>query len=120
MPRPFKPAAPAQIPFQVFRGHAMEATHPFFQSAGIGVHVLNMIDLIGHPNPGGKIHGTMSNAQVLTGGSVRRGAVRTQNGVGRQHRFQHRFDMRRAGPRQTEIRRIAVPVPQQGVIQSCA
>src|SRR5208337_2814659 len=37
-------AAPAEIVWEIFRGHAIEPAHPGFEAAVIGVDVLNMKD----------------------------------------------------------------------------
>src|SRR6266498_236349 len=113
MRRSFKPTTPAEIVFQVFRCHAMEATQPCFEPAGIRIHILNVVDPADDANAGGNIHRPMDNPQVLTGDPVRRGTVRTENGIGRYHRPQHGFDIRSTRTSQSEIRRLAVSVSQQ-------
>jgi hypothetical protein len=47
------------------RGYTMKSPHPLFESAAIGIDVLNMIDATDNPLAYGNIDGTMNNPRVL-------------------------------------------------------
>ena len=55
-------SAPTEIVSQVAGCHAIETAHPGFQSAAIGIDVLNVIALGDHPNAGGQSDRTMGDA----------------------------------------------------------
>lgn len=55
-------AAPAQIIRQITGGHAMKASHPAFQSAVVGIDVLDMESALAYPLAGARMHDVMGDA----------------------------------------------------------
>ncbi|MEO6421568.1 MAG: hypothetical protein ABIR84_02485 [Candidatus Nitrotoga sp.] len=53
------------IAFEIMRGYTIKSYHPMFDSAVIGIDVLNMIDATDYPLAWGNIFGAMINRRVL-------------------------------------------------------
>ena len=55
----FDHATPAQVVVQVFGGHSVEASHPFFQPRVVGVRILDVVDAGQDSDPLVEIHRPM-------------------------------------------------------------
>ena len=60
----FDDAPPAQVVLQVFRGHPMEPSHPFFQPRMVSVRVLDVVDPSQYSESLAKIHRPMGHAHI--------------------------------------------------------
>lgn len=75
--RAFDKPPPAEIIGQMARGDTMEPTHPFLESAAVGVDVLNMVDPSDYADTPSQIHRAMHNAQLPCRRAQRATAIRT-------------------------------------------
>ena len=106
-------ATPAQIVVQVFGGHSVEASHPFFQPRVVGVRILDVVDAGQDPDPLVEIHGPMGHAHLPSrqGDGAFSSPVRVKDGIPGQEGSQHRFDLPMVVLRKNRIGSRSRPVP---------
>ena len=95
LPKYLDHATPAQIVVQVFGGHSVEASHPFFQPRVVGVRILDVVDAGQDPDPLVEIHGPMGHAHLTGchGDGAFSSPVRAKDGIPGQQGSQYRFDL---------------------------
>ena len=70
MSESFSQSVPAEVVGEVFGGYAVELCDPFFESAVIGIDVLDVINAADHALACGKIDGAMGNMSLFGNGSI--------------------------------------------------
>ena len=89
--------APTEIVGKVLGRDTLEADHPPFQSAVVGVDVLDGVGPVYHPNPSTEVDGLVSEVELLGQGGIDGAAVGAQDDIGVQYRLQdsaHRLGVR--------------------------
>ena len=76
---------------QVLCSYSMKAVHPFFEAAGVSIHVLHMIDLRPYTEARMDVDGPMCQSMFLCNGGKDpvSAAVSAKNGVVRHERFEN-------------------------------
>ena len=117
---PFNQASPAQIVSQVAGSHAVEAAHPFLESAIVpqgdllcsgGIDVLDMLDPRDHTLTSGQIDRPVGNPHFFGHRRQHLFSVGAQNDIGRQQRLEHSPDVRLIGLLQHEVCGVSGAIP---------
>ena len=74
--------SPAKIIGQVMSSDSMKPDHPLLESAIVGIHVLNMVNLADHADSRSQIDRTVGDADFTSRRTQRLAAVGAKHGVG--------------------------------------
>ena len=85
----FQASAPPEIVGEILGRNAAEAGHPALEAAVVGIDVLDVEGVIDDPNPRAEIDGLLGDMGLGGEGTVDRGTVGTQHGIGVEDRGEH-------------------------------
>ncbi len=108
---PLNQVTPAQIVAQEVGGDAVEAAHPFLESAIVGIDVLDMIDTSDDTLTSGQIDRPVGEAHFFRHCRQRLLSVAVQNDIGCQKRHEHSADMCLVGLLQDEVSSVSGAIP---------
>ena len=106
-------ATPAQVMIQVFGGHPVESSHPFFQSRVVGVRVLDVVDASQDADSLVQVHRPMGHAHLPSceGDRAFPSPVRAKYRIPGQEGLKHRFDLPMVVLRKNRVGRRSRAIP---------